>query len=643
MHFKPGLVRAAVMGLALLMLLGGCAEAVSPAPSSEAPVSAGTSAISFGDTPTSDRSAVPVTPLDTHRTWTVLRQRRTASDRRLVIDAENPVFLFRAFGLWGRSLGERAVATYRALPEDIRPFTVLYLDNDGKENTQAMLRLWHEALDITDAAGVPVILQIEWWNSFETHEAFTEAELSELLTRHPSLMGFGHTELSCMGVQAEDARRLKTSVRVAAAHGGSVLWLDAESPQYNNSFAAFLEDEELFTLLRDNADAVVILDKRLGAGRHLSVQSGALGCWLSGVCGSWGANVESWIWYEEGYGGYDDLGGMPHAYGTDAIVGYPPALAGIDTVCDLAGGATVFSCENLNLCLEDGGEPVLTETFWSVIYPLYQRMLHGAIPTREEVAAQIRVAYRVTDRSAPELCGTEAPILEDLYGPSTEWVQTYSGYGVSKMWLPKTGRYYLLPFLPGLSEPSVLPEAQVLDAQSYAAAVGHSAASKRAYFDSLYPETYTGNATLYRLPDGVYLFHNSENLTGTVQMVAYALTNSVQLHTALYEHSLVIARQQGDTLSLEVQNLRLDTRAFFAGRERQDMLLYAYLEGERLDAPEDQRAVTWTLTGLAARPSVSVAGFHVGQAEEQWNAASGTYTLQLILNGRAEITLTGIG
>ena len=78
-----------------------------------------------------------------------------------------------------------------------------------------------------------------------------------------------------------------------------------------------------YSLMSSYSHNVVLIDKHNGQGRHFAVQSAAMGAWLSGVCDNWGSNVESWLWWEEGLGLYDDMGGtcllytslQPHGVG----------------------------------------------------------------------------------------------------------------------------------------------------------------------------------------------------------------------------------------------------------------------------------------------------------------------------------------
>ena len=164
------------------------------------------------------------------------------------------------------------------------------------------------------------------------------------------------------------------------------------------------------------------MDKHNGHGRHFSNQSNILGCWLDDVCGNWGVNLENFLWYEEGRLEYDEVGVAPNEPDFAYTAKYPPALYGIDMIADMVAGATVFSIEGTigrggvyqyidgNVCFS----PTMTE----VLYPFYQMILNGAVPSKEQVKEKIKVAYKMNIPATYPLRGNEAHILQGLYADS---------------------------------------------------------------------------------------------------------------------------------------------------------------------------------------------------------------------------------
>lgn len=107
----------------------------------------------------------------------------------------------------------------------------------------------------------------------------------------------------------------------------------------------------------------------------------------------------------------------------------------------------MYSYEQLTMSASNAdGETVLTPAFYNVLYPIYQKIVSKKlIPTKAQVAEQVKVAYQYSNIDSEDTAGFEAPLLVDLYGPTTEHMNTYRRLKVSKKWLPTTGRYFIIP------------------------------------------------------------------------------------------------------------------------------------------------------------------------------------------------------
>lgn len=90
---------------------------------------------------------------------TPLRSRKQVDGLRMYVDSENPLFMIRNCPIWGgpqtgEAFAEYAIKTFNALPEDIRNFAVIYIDEGTTDMTPArQLEFWDELLTVTDAAG----------------------------------------------------------------------------------------------------------------------------------------------------------------------------------------------------------------------------------------------------------------------------------------------------------------------------------------------------------------------------------------------------------------------------------------------------------------------------------------------------------
>ncbi len=605
---------------------------------------------------------------------TEIRTRKQVDGLRMYVDEENPLFMIRNCPIWGgpqtgEAFAEYAIKTYYALPEDIRNFAVIYIDEGTTDMTPArQLEFWDELLTITDEAGVPIVCQSECYSTNKKRDPFTQEELSAVFKEHPSLMGFVQVELSTNGVTNEKLAydtvtvdngvnknilaRLKSCISACAENGGLFIWQDMEYIYYKkaNYINQILKDRELYDLLKSNSENVIIMDKHNGHGRHFASQSNILGCWLDDVCGNWGVNLENFLWYEEGFIEYDDLGVHPNEPDPITTAKYPPALYGIDMIADMVGGATVYAIEGMfsrgGLYHFVDGEVVLTPTFYDVLYPIYQLILNGAVPSKEEVKENIKVAYKMTyPTHSPALTGNDAHLLQGLYCDTFTFFQENFNnifFDCTKTWVPSTGRYYIVPILPLYSNPKeVLPEAEILNDFSYFFRLLFINPIKVMFFNKHYEETYKGDGVLFDINDYIYIFNSNENKTiDSEQSVSYTMPESkLQLNATFAAHTYAIIDESEEKIEIDLCNLRLDTDAVCNRLESEDQFMREYAAGGKMNNPNDFRTTVIKLTGFDAPPSVNATGSNGAKGRAEWNAETKTLTLTVISNGETRITI----
>ena len=605
-------------------------------------------------------------------TQTEVRTRKKVDGLRLYVDEENPLFIIRNCPIWGgpqtgETFAEYAIKTYYALPEDVRNFAVIYIDEGTTDMTPArQLEFWHELLTVTDAANVPIVCQSECFCTNKTRDPFTQEELSEVFRQHPSMMGFVQVELSTNGVTNEKLaydevtddqgvnknilRRMKSCVKACAENGGLFIWQDMEYIYYKkaNYVNQLIKDKELYDLLKANSQNIIIMDKHNGHGRHFASQSNILGCWLDDVCGNWGVNLENFLWYEEGFVGYDDLGLAPNEPDWIHTAKYPPALYGIDMIADMVGGATVYSIEGTfsrgGLYHFVNGEVVMTPTFYEVLYPIYQLILNGAVPDKEEVKSNIKVAYKMSGTRAYALSGNDAHILQGLYCDTFTFFQEKFNniyFDCTKTWVPSTARYYIVPILPIHSNPKeVLPESTILTDFSYFINFLFINPLKINFFNKHYKETYEGNGVLFDINDYVYIFNSNETKTvDSEQSVSYTLDSGKKINTTFVAHTYAVLNESDSGINIDLCNLRLDTDAVCSGLEDENSFMTAYALGGKRSDPKNFRESVIEISGFDAEPTVTAAGKNTATMKTEWNEATKTLTLSVISNGEVRITI----
>ena len=608
-------------------------------------------------------------------TQTEPRERKQVDGLRLYVDEENPLFMMRNCPDWGcpstgEVYAELAKKTYYALPQDMRNFTVIYIDEGPTYFTpEEQLFFWDELLTYTDMYEVPVVLQSECFCTNKTRDPFTEEELSELFKKHETLMGFVQVELSTNGVTNEKLAydevtedngvnrnilaRMKSCVKACAENGGLFIWQDMEYIYWKKTcYVNFLlQDKELYDLLKENSENVIIMDKHNGHGRHFSSQSNILGCWLDGVCGNWGVNLENFLWYEEGLLDYDEIGVAPNEPDFSYTAKYPPALYGIDLIADMVAGATVYSIEGTigrgGMYRYINGEVCFSPTASEIIYPFFQLALSGAVPSKEQVKEKIKVAFKMNIPATYALRGNEAHILQGLYADSFTLAQELFDinnpyFDCTKDWVPSTGRYYVIPILPIHSDAdAVLPDSYIINDFNYWFRFLFINPVKKAFFNRLYEETYEGDGVLFDINDYIYIFNSNESkVTDSEQSVRYTLPESgLGLNTTFVAHTYAIFREEGERLNIEMCNLRLDSEKICAGLESEDEFLTDYIFGGKRNDPKDFRTSVIELTGYESQPEVKALGTNGAKMKTEWNEDTGTLTLTIISNGEVRITV----
>lgn len=605
---------------------------------------------------------------------TEIRTRKQVEGLRLYVDEENPLFMIRNCPIWGgpqtgEAFAEYAIKTYYALPEDIRNFAVIYIDEGTTDMTPAhQLEFWDELLTVTDAANVPIVCQSECFCTNKTRNPFTQEELSAVFKEHKSLMGFVQVELSTNGVTNEKLAydevtedngvnknilaRMKSCIKACAENGGLFIWQDMEYIYRKklNYVNHILKDRELYDLLKSNSENIIIMDKHNGHGRHFASQANIFGCWLDGVCGNWGVNLENFLWYEEGFKEYDDVGVAPNEPNFAYTAKYPPALYGIDMIADMVGGATVYAIEGAfsrgGLYHFINGEVVLTNTFWDVLYPFYQLALNGSIPSKEQVKEKIKVAYKMTSPTSYALSGNDAHILQGLYCDTFSFIQEKIDitpyFDCTKDWVPSTGRYHIIPILPIYSNPEeVLPESKILNDFSYFFNLLFINPIKTKFFNKYYEETYTGDGVLFDINDYIYIFNSNENKTiNSEQSVNYTMPKSqLEINATFPAHTYAIINETKEKIEIDLCNLRLDTDAVCNGLEDENQFMIDYANGGKMNNPDDFRTSVITLSGFDTPPNVNACGSNGAKGRAEWNEETKTLTLTVISNGETRITV----
>jgi len=596
--------------------------------------------------------------------------RAVSPDIRMVINNENPVFLFFPAVNLNEPTDVRGVQrTLDALPEDVRKYAAFVMWGPTyRESNESFYKTLDPILTECDRLGVKTFILSEFWNSADDDDVvggnqpvpmLMESDIDRYYKNHPSFLGMAHVELSGMALQKNEIDRMKESLKSAIKNKGIYLWMELGFPHAPAAIIdALNRDEEFFTLCSQNPKHVVFMDKENGHATRLSNTSSALGAWLAGCSDNWGVQFENWSWWEEGMGLRWDIGGSARKTLTENAVGYYPYNHVSATALQkIAAGANVFSThEAFRMFLNDFGDGVekTSPGFDEMLYPIYQKILtEKIVPTRDEVKSRINAVYQVTNASNIDADGkktlimdnalrrTEAPILIDLYGPSAEQVTRWEPMGITKKWLPTTGRYYILPYLTKrVDAAKALPNASVINAGNYDG-ICETKESKLTFFNKLYPETYTGDSYMFKdtVKNRWYFFNPHENTKINTSSKFTLMGNdkiSAEIRIANFTTGEILEKSDG--LRIDFNNLEMDLslmdQSINAGYSK---TLENFYNRKNISDPSLYKDTYIEISGLSQKPQVEVEGNNNASAKMTYE--NGAAKIYIHSNGRAVVNL----
>jgi hypothetical protein len=242
------------------------------------------------------------------------------------------------------------------------------------------------------------------------------------------------------------------------------------------------------------------------------------GQWYLGNVETLGISAEAWYW-NSGYFGAEPLGGGPGTSNRNEPALYqklypafPATFWAYQLFLGAAQGAVAFRMEPAEY---QNPVEVYSGDFWdknleptpllkgSILPAMQFLSTQALIPTRSQVNRAVR-AIAVDDNSYPY--DSNNPL-----GPLRDILSVAPGYHYTYQMVPNTGRYFFIPAFFGNTVNKadfILKDSniQILDAKD---AVDQSKLRER--LDALYPETSTGDASVLRVGDSIFVFNSWEN------------------------------------------------------------------------------------------------------------------------------------
>lgn len=562
--------------------------------------------------------------------WTPAPMRREVSNEKplmiiplyakgTVYKQEQPKYEF-----WG---DDTLVEKWEAVPDDLKPYTVIELHPDDLPNLSedpynqretAAKDFYEHFLEIAqnhkdpktgEADPIPLILTVFTAGNSKQYTAASWIDLpwiEEMYMKYSCLQGIFSTENYWVwtgGLESQAARYLELS----AKYGGYFIW----SEQNNGGSIQRVANHEGFrTAMEKYADNFIFTFKNTpaDAGNDAPTASYMTGLWLAGYVDQWGGLMDTWKWYETGKWKLFAEGSVPKhmQQGNRQWLTEPEALVGIEALMVYLNGGCVYNFEHPAYTY--GVKNMQSPLYQYVIQEFFRYIIAHPAPSREEMLSRTKAVVHGDF--------TEMGNGEFFAGLNTEMAvsPTYT-----------TGRYGNIPAIPkGISREKVDAafegrDIRILDRNSSELA---SLAQKKTFFGNLYPQEYSGDIFAQRIDHRwfVYNYKYNENINQTGDdMTLTGTVGNDKDWTAKVEmepHTYLIMDSSDNKVHIRLNNYRVNKDELWEGAENaaQAGRLPSWDKPTALDwidknyihntKDQEKRTTTIVLKGVEEKPSI---------------------------------------
>ncbi|MBX7257505.1 MAG: hypothetical protein K1Y02_14175 [Candidatus Hydrogenedentes bacterium] len=423
------------------------------------------------------------------------------------ISADHPLFLFAvppSDTLDGAAYAQQVAGIWAALPEPMKPFSVLAISVDTPDAT-ARDQAVRTALQSLQQAEIPVALQIADANPMGVYPI---PLADELLATFPCVKGVLAADLDFNTYDrfggggdfgAPPAARWLTTAVEIAAHNGRFIAIRLAGPRWLRLMSNPACRPLYAQLMACRAFVVPLVDT--DKGDTIAQQGALMGMWLEGAVDQWGVSASS-NWYRNA----SFL--EPGVFGRrKEPVEMPPKLYRAMLLNGAMGGATAYA-------FDVPGDLWFGERakYWQEsIQPALREMVQqGLIARREFVQKKAAVACQLAVAPTPEAFQIN---LRDVDGVRDQGLLMLGAYGMERPGqiselIPNTGRHYWVPILSAFAPADV----SSMFGRIVPAGTTPSAQAWNQLLDQFHQPDGGGTAFVSRVGRGVFVMHTQENL-----------------------------------------------------------------------------------------------------------------------------------
>ncbi len=515
---------------------------------------------------------------------------------RRIISNTQPLFNFKG-------------TKWEVIPEEFRKFSSISIESN---------RMDFKALDDYKNRNIPIVIQGEYYNSWEKESMLPPQLLKDIFEKYPNVIAISCVEMSCSGLNDEQKKRIIDTMKICKDYGVYFIWEDMGYPDRKHVFAKAGEDKEFFSIINENRNLIIFVDKINGRGQFFLTRALALGYWTVGLSAAWGINCEDFWWFESGFTELykESIGTEPYRnilnnLGTgfaDKMLSAlefacPEAFIGQLLGAAILQGASVISFENPDRVINF--RETLTPLFEKVIRPLKNLIIEeNIIPSRQQVIDKIKVLY-CNDNSESKIMELPSEnLFMELYGCDKDINNYIKKNNCTSRILQSTGRYFVIPVVPELARDEANKIfSNVLDSKSMPR-------KKREYFDSFYIKEVDGDASALHIGNSWYVTNSYENKDIDQTFENLILHNGkIRLSGVLKTHTFLIICENEEKIRIQLNNFRTDsTKAIFKNSNfTRNSFLEDYLS-EKYSFIGDDRETTLSFSGIYDEKSISIEG-----------------------------------
>lgn len=361
---------------------------------------------------------------------------------------------------------------------------------------------------------------------------------------------------------------------------------------------------------------LIICDKYTMSSMFYEYESMSFGSFIAGYTTNFGIRFDQCGWNAELESEKDNM----------------PAAAGAAPVLNnwLINGGTVNDGPELiwQQDFKTEGKKALANGFYgrsfsrfpqfdNVSIDLYRKILDGTIriPTREEVIERNKLVL-INDVNTGDnevVYGAPRTLYDGLYN-----MKDGEFHHEQKNWFKKTGRYPTIPVVPTLVDDL----AQSINTQVLRSEYDKrwsTIAKKKAEFNSLFPEEYTGNAFAGRVGNRWLIYNPLKSGASAKALIPLQYNTCKDITLIMSQYTTCLMKEKTDGISLYLTNYRTDVTAL-----KNDTIV--------ITGATAQPAYTWKDRSTHSASNI---------VKEQWD--NGVFTLIIAHNGPLDVDIQCAG